>query len=138
MVAFGLVAIGLLKPHEQTQQKRLHRLIAIMRKQGAVYKPIIVDKHSLVILDGHHRCKALKQLGAELVPAYLVDYGSRAVKVKPRRKIQVSKRDVLATGLGSKPYPPKTTRHTLNFKLPRIRVPISLLKTKNIYKVPTS
>jgi hypothetical protein len=37
-------------------------------------RPIIVDRDSYVIIDGHHRYEALKRLGVNKIPAILVDY----------------------------------------------------------------
>jgi len=52
-----------------------------IRAQGFVKHPIIVDKESMVVLDGVHRVFALKKLGVKRVPACLVYYKNPNIKV---------------------------------------------------------
>lgn len=80
------------------------------------------------MLDGHHRLEALRMLGCQYAPAVLVDYSHESVKLAPRRKkISVSKKKVVARAARGKPFPRKTTRHTLEFKLPKINAKIKEL-----------
>lgn len=52
-----------------------------IKVDGYVKHPIIVDRKSLVVLDGVHRIVALRKLGIRRVPACLVDYNSPAIQV---------------------------------------------------------
>ena len=61
-------------------------LVRQIEAEGEISRPIIVDKRSFMVLDGHHRLAALKRLGAIRVPAYLVDYQNPGVRVYLRRK----------------------------------------------------
>lgn len=111
------VSIDQVKSHERTMSRRVATLIRAIKEEGNIRRPIIVDKRSLIILDGHHRVAALRQLGVARVPAYLVDYLSPNVRVYLRRKylsMQIIKRAVLYSGLTGEAFPVKTTRHLIH------------------------
>ncbi len=111
-LAFGFLELSALLGHEQTLPGYLAGLTEEIRQDGELRQPIIVDRHSLVILDGHHRAAALKSLGCSLIPVYLVDYFHPAISVLPRRPdVPVTKETVVRTGLSGKLFPPKTSRH---------------------------
>ena len=64
-----------LLPHEATQKQRLHRILLDLRRRGLLYRPIIVEEKSNVIIDGHHRYEALRILGAKRIPVARAQYG---------------------------------------------------------------
>ncbi len=108
-----MVSLAELKSHEQIRPRRYRELKRLMKKSRSV-SPILVDRNSKVILDGHHRTNVMRSLGYEHIPAFLVDYSSKEIRVFPRRKkIPVSKKSVVEHGLAGNPYPPKTTRHVI-------------------------
>jgi ParB-like chromosome segregation protein Spo0J len=78
--SFALVETAALVPHEEVDQERLLLLVKQIARDGALFSPVMVDRSSMVILDGHHRVNALKLLGCILTPVYLVDYGIRPSK----------------------------------------------------------
>ena len=96
------------------------------------YKPIIVDRGSMVILDGHHKWTAAKSLGLARVPVIMVDYlvdEGVLVDVWPDcGKESITKTEVLEMGVSGDVFPPKTSRPTLPFKIPSIIIPLSELK----------
>lgn len=103
---------SVLKAHEATEEALLQEVINILKRDGGLREPIIVDQNTLVILDGHHRYEACKRLGFEKIPCVMVDYHSESVEVLPRRAdIKVSKAEVIRRGLSGELYPPKTTKH---------------------------
>ena len=85
-----------------------------------------------MILDGHHKWTAAKSLGLARVPVIMVDYlfdESVLVDVWPDcGKESVTKTEVLEMGVSGDVFPPKTSRHTLPFNIPSIRIPLSELK----------
>ncbi len=115
----------MLKPHEMTIEKCLKNIKSQIRDDGRLYMPVIVDRRSMTILDGHHRYAALTQLGAKLVPALLVDYRCPELEVYPRRVgVPVSKRIVLEYSRRGLLLPPKTTRHVLPVEPREVSVPL--------------
>jgi hypothetical protein len=111
---FCLVDLGLLRRHEDVDTLALQALTAEILRDGLLRHPIVVDSSSLVILDGHHRVSALRDLGCRVVPAYLVDYRDPGITVGPwRPELPVTKDDVIRAGVLGRPYPPKTSRHAI-------------------------
>jgi hypothetical protein len=77
----SLVDIDALKPHEETIDQAVRALSKEMRIEGMVRDPLMVDQDELVVLDGMHRCSALRMLKCRFVPCCLLDYDSGLVKV---------------------------------------------------------
>lgn len=121
-----------LKEHEHVNEAHLLNLMKEIINDRILKKPIIVDVNTLIILDGHHRYAVLQLLGAEVIPAYLVDYNSEKVRVDSWRKgWKVTKELVLKAGLTGKKLPFKTSRHTLDgIKVPDVNVPLEKLGVK--------
>lgn len=67
--------------HEEIIPNLLDELARSIELDGCLKHPIIVDKKSLVVLDGMHRVAALERLGCERIPACLVDYKNSAIIV---------------------------------------------------------
>ena len=81
---------------------------------GYFTEPIIVDRHHLIILDGHHRVAILKKLGYQKIPAYLVDYLNKNIKVISRRKnLPIKKETIIYNSLLGKLLPYKTSKHLI-------------------------
>lgn len=59
----------------------MNRLTETIREDGALKDPIIVDRKTLVVLDGMHRVAALERLNCKKIPCCLVDYENPAVTV---------------------------------------------------------
>jgi L-serine kinase (ADP) len=121
--------IGQLKPHEEVKDNKAVHLARHMRRSRVLPKPILVDRLSGVILDGHHRFDACKELGCKRVACVLVDYlHDDSVTVESRKKgVVVTKRDVIARGLSGKPFPPKTTKHVHALEEMEKAVPLAKL-----------
>ena len=126
-----LVETASLRGHEEVIPDNLETRTAKLLSKG-FYKPIIVDRESMVILDGHHKWTAATSLGLVRVPVILVDYlidEGVLVDVWPDcGKESITKTEVLEMGLSGDVFPPKTSRHTLPFNIPSIRIPLSELK----------
>ena len=126
-----LVETVSLRDHEEVIPDNLETRTSKLLSKG-FYKPIIVDRGSMVILDGHHKWTAAKALGLARVPVIMVDYlidEGVLVDVWPDcGKESVTKTEVLEMGVSGDVFPPKTSRHTLPFKIPSIRIPLSELK----------
>ncbi len=76
-----LIRIYDLLPHEEVIEEKLNELTISILSSGIIKRPILVDKNTNVILDGHHRYVFLKRLGMVLAPVYRVDYMSPNIKV---------------------------------------------------------
>jgi uncharacterized protein (DUF1015 family) len=126
-----LLAIDRLRDHEAVNKKRLKELVAQLEKVGYIKNPVVVDEKTLVVLDGHHRLAALKKLGINRIPCYLVDYASDEVKVYLRRKELMStviKKAVINMGISNRVFPQKTTRHLLKSRPRKVNIRLEALK----------
>ncbi len=129
--AFGIVNVTGLVPHEQIIEDHLQELLETIWRDGVLRQPVIVDRASMVILDGHHRVSVMRRLSCPLIPAYLVDYSDPSIVVHARRAdIPVDKESVVRTGLGGIPYPPLTSRHEWP-SVPDCR-PVALADLRNL------
>ncbi|MGQ9760044.1 MAG: hypothetical protein ACUVQ5_05710 [Candidatus Methanomethylicaceae archaeon] len=68
-------------PHEEYDRWILSRIVGSLRLEGIMHDPLLVDEHTLTILDGTHRYWALKKLGCKSVPAALYNYRSPSIKI---------------------------------------------------------
>jgi hypothetical protein len=125
---FELVDIDRLKVHEHIRPEHLAQLLSDMRRDGFVADPIWVARGSYVVLNGHHRLAALRELGARKVPAWVIDYDSEVVLLdRWTPGPPLSKGEVEARASAGQPFPPKTTKHTVVVPLPERRTPLSEL-----------
>ena len=124
-----LILISKLKPHEETIPENLEKIKNEIYEKGYLANPVIVDQKNLIILYGHHRVKALELLGYKKVPAYLVDYYAKEIKVLPRRpKISISKEIIIAKALAGEVFPHKTTKHLIPGRPKSLNVPLEKLR----------
>jgi hypothetical protein len=125
---FRLVPIRELKIHEQVDELRVQEILKSLKRTRVVEEPIWVDGQSWVILNGHHRFKALELLGAHAVPAWVFDYDDHRVRLhRWQPGPDISKEEVRQRGREGRPFPPKTTRHHIEHDLPVRPTPLSEL-----------
>jgi hypothetical protein len=111
---FKIIEIKLLREHEGVDAKHLNKLKERIKSDKVLKKPIIVDKNTNVVLDGHHRLIALKELGCKKIPVIFLNYRSPKIKVFSWRKGEkVTKGIVLKAAFSGKKLPPKTSKHMI-------------------------
>lgn len=99
--------------HEDVNPAQVQRVMVQMRESGHFETPLLVDRRTLVVLDGHHRLWASKELGCKRIPCYCVDYlDDDGIQLESwRDDVDLTKEKVIEMGLGDDMYPEKTTRH---------------------------
>ena len=126
-----LVPVDSLRPHELTIQKKVDQLEKMTHRWRAYVLPLVVDRNTGVILDGHHRHQVALRLGLESLPCVQVDYledDSVELDVWPNcGREYISKREVIQAGLLGDLFEPKTSRHRLSDHLPPISVSLERL-----------
>tara|TARA_B100001564_G_scaffold112167_1_gene93086 strand:- start:302 stop:742 length:441 start_codon:yes stop_codon:yes gene_type:complete len=126
-----LVEHKVLKEHEEIIENNLNIRIKKIKKRG-FYKPIIADNQTNVILDGHHKWNAAKQFGLSKVPTIFVDYFNDSgvqVDVWPEcGKESITKEEVIKMGLSKNVFPPKTSKHSFDFEIPSLSIPLEKLR----------
>ena len=133
-----LMNINELKEHEEVESRYLEKLKKQIMKDRILKKPIVVDRNTKIIIDGHFRFNSLKQLGYSKIPAFLIDYNSPDILVRTwRENEKITKKDVLFSGLNGIKLPPKTSKNMIkienklrhiSFIEKRIDIPLKKLK----------
>lgn len=102
-----------LRLHEDIDPIQVQRVLEQMRESGQFETPLLVDRQTLVVLDGHHRLWASKDLGCKRIPCYCVDYlTDDSIQLQTwRGDATLTKEEVIEMGLSDDMYPQKTTRH---------------------------
>ncbi len=110
---FLIVRADDLKAHEEFVEDKVPGLLEKIRSDGMIAKPVVIDKRTLVILDGHHRFEALKRLGMNRIPVVAVDYFDPAIRVGTWREGEdaPTKDEVLRRALEGRLFSPKSTKH---------------------------
>ncbi|MEC8874685.1 MAG: hypothetical protein VX502_04765 [Candidatus Thermoplasmatota archaeon] len=126
-----LVPMEILRPHEETIPKKVEELERMTHRWKAYVLPLVIDRNTGVILDGHHRHQVALRLDLKCLPCVLVDYlGDESVEldVWPScGKDSITKEEVVQAGLQEELFPPKTSRHRLSDHLPPISMPLTRL-----------
>jgi len=129
--AFELVSARRLRIHEQVDPGLVEFLTRAIESEGILWDPIWVARSNGfdVVLNGHHRFRALTRLGARRIPAYVFDYSDPLVKLdRWGEGPPVTKEEVVRRAQRRAPFPPKTTRHTILVELPKHPTPLEELR----------
>ena len=126
-----LVPVETLLPHEQVEDKQVDKLERMTLRWKAYTKPLLVDRKTGTILDGHHRAEVAKRMELQCLPCVLVDYledDRVTLTVWPNcGRDTLEKEEVVEAALAGELFPPKTSRHLLSDHLPPISIPLSRL-----------
>jgi ParB-like chromosome segregation protein Spo0J len=109
-----LVELNRLKPHEEVDSVHLKELTEEIKSDKILKFAIAAENDGDIILDGHHRVAALKELGCTKIPVVFVDYRSSDIEVQSQRNpVEVTKEEIVKAGMGLKKLPPKTSKHMI-------------------------
>ena len=126
-----LVPVEWLKPHEEIKPRNRDKLLEMTKRWGGYTKPLIVDRVTGAILDGHHRYSIALELHLAQLPVIAVDYlldETIEVDVWPSAGLDsLTKEEAIAMSLSDEVFPPKTSRHRIADHLPPIHVPLEVL-----------
>lgn len=108
-----LLSPSALLPTEQFIEERVLQVAYEITLGGFWLRPILIERASWVIMDGHHRREFARRSSLKVVPCLMLDYSQ--VELKSRQVgIEVTADEIIARGLEGRPYPPKTTRHIVS------------------------
>jgi len=109
----------------------MEKLLEMTLKWDGFTKPLIVDKATGTVLDGHHRLAVAQRLELARIPVVCIDYlddSSVELELWPASELEsISKQEVIDMALSANLYPPKTTRHRISDHLPPIHVSLKRL-----------
>jgi hypothetical protein len=130
-----LVPLEWLKPHERIKERNRNKLLDMTKRWNGYTKPLIVDKRTGAILDGHHRFSIAALLELKRLPVICVDYladENITVETWPGSgRDELTKDEVIEMSLSGNLFPPKTSRHTIADHLPPIFISLDELKLEN-------
>ncbi|MEC7043140.1 MAG: ParB N-terminal domain-containing protein [Candidatus Thermoplasmatota archaeon] len=118
-----LIEVRELLPHEEVKEKKLRKLIDLVNRRGGMYEPVLVDRKTKTLLDGHHRYNTALQLGLKLIPAIEVDYlEDESIQVESwpgKEEMKITKQTVLSMAKSGNLFPPKTSKHSISIESPK-------------------
>ncbi|KMV30232.1 hypothetical protein AB733_12490 [Photobacterium swingsii] len=128
MYSLELVNIDLIKETEEHIPSRVEWLAERIKDEGIWRVPVLLEKTTYAIMDGHHRYNVAKKLGLKRIPAILLSYDSSSVVVTSwRDDFKVDKQLVLDYIKAGEIFPHKTTKHIIKPAPKEIQIPISFL-----------
>lgn len=81
LLKIEMVEIDELKLHEETIPSSLEKLADLIRSDGYLRHPVVVDEETRAVLDGMHRVEALRLLDCWFAPVCSVDYQDPRIKL---------------------------------------------------------
>jgi len=100
-----------LKPHEKVVLKRKEALknYILSMNPEIIISSIIICSETKMIIDGHHRYSALRELDFLEMPVTMVNYSSD--KIKAYHDDRIEKEAILTASLSGVLLPPKSSKH---------------------------
>ena len=131
----NLVDIELLNPHEKVVEKKKTSLVKFIKSYDHYYiiSSIVCCHKSMLIIDGHHRYFALKELGFKKVPVTLIDYSHKSIRTGKLNSID--KEQIIKMGRSNELMEPKSTEHAVYCNRTKKWQPIILLSS--MFKIET-
>tara|TARA_B110000285_G_C14871025_1_gene489198 strand:+ start:9 stop:455 length:447 start_codon:yes stop_codon:yes gene_type:complete len=102
-------------PHEKVIIERKESLKKYIESMGEnIIIPSIICCHKTkMIIDGHHRFHALKDLGFKLIPVSFINYSDNTIRTNIHELSQISKSDLLKNAAINNLFEPKSTKHQI-------------------------
>lgn len=130
-----MINIDLLNPHEKIIEEKKISLVKFIKSYESYYiiSSIVCCHETLLVIDGHHRYFALKELGFKKVPVTLIDYKSDSIRTGIMNPLD--KKFIVDVGKSSTLLEPKSTEHAVYCNKSKNWEPIILLSS--MFKIET-
>ncbi len=130
-----MIDIDLLNPHEKIIEEKKISLVKFIKSYESYYiiSSIVCCHETLLVIDGHHRYFALKELGFKKVPVTLIDYKSDSIRTGKMNPLD--KKFIVDVGKSSTLLEPKSTEHAVYCNKSKNWEPIILLSS--MFKIET-
>lgn len=133
VVSHEFIDYSLLLPHEQIVKDRAETFLNYLKSiEGYVVIPaILACSKTNLIIDGHHRYWALKQLGMKNFPVTYLDYDSEFIV--PHINSSITKKEIMQAANSGELLTPKSSYHHFYNTDDQKHYPIILLSS--LFKV---
>lgn len=114
-IRYMILPLRIFKPHEKTKPDVLRKIKNEIKNDGILKRAILVDKNTNVVIDGHHRLEALRQMGYSKIGVQFIDYQLPEIKVESwKRDGYITKEMVINAGISGKKLPPKISKNLIS------------------------
>ncbi len=128
------VDINSIIPHEKVllDKKEILKNNLKYKNDDIIISTIIVCSESNLIIDGHHRYTALKELGYNKIPVTIINYFSNHIITDDNDSL--SKNKIISNSLNGNLHEPKTTKHLVFCNKNKSWFPVTLLSSLHLLK----
>lgn len=128
LVTIHFLSPQLLKPTEKHDPAKVSFLAEKISTEGIWCEPLLLERDTHIIMDGHHRYRVAKALNLSIIPCLRLTYSNPHLTVKsrmPNKDIQPE--NIIQAGLTGNLLAYKSTRHQLAVEFFNIRIPLLFL-----------
>ena len=129
VVAIKEVDVDIIMPHEKVllDKKDILKNNLKYKDEYIIISTILICSKSNMIIDGHHRYTALKELGYKKIPVTVINYFSD--KIITGENETLLKKDIISNSQNNNLYEPKTTKHLIYCNENKKWFPITLVSS---------
>lgn len=132
LLSVKFISPEIIKPTEEFRKDRVDELAENIILEETWTTPILVEKHNLVIMDGHHRYQVALMLELDMIPCLMIGYDNPYLKLSSRTiGEEITFEKIILAGLTGQLLSYKSTKHDLLIDLLKIKIPVGILKNGN-------